>query len=249
MGAMRVVHSRWTIIITTLLAFARPGLAGPPYVSDDPEPTDHKHFEIYSFSNGTAKRDGVSGASGIDFNYGAAPDLQLTATLPLGYGFPVSGVAQAGLGNIEIAAKYRFLHQDTFGWDVAVFPRVFLPSRPPVADLQPSLLLPIWMQRDLGNGWIAFGGGGCVLSAAGPSQDSCLGGAVITRQITKNLQLGIELFHETGRVGTPPTTSLGIGMIYDLSETYHLLEYVRRGIQNAEQTDALSWYGAVLFTF
>jgi hypothetical protein len=132
---------------------------------------------------------------------------------------------------------------------VAVFPRIFLPSHPPVGDPKPSLLLPIWVQRDLGNEWTIFGGGGCVLSAAGPSQDSCLAGAVVTRQIMKNLQLGAELFHETGRAGTLPTTSLGIGMIYDLSETYHLLAYVRRGIQNAEQTNTLSWYAAVLFTF
>jgi hypothetical protein len=52
------------------------------YVSDDPEPTDYGHFEIYTFNNGTATRDGAAGESGVDFNYGAAPDLQLTAPCP-----------------------------------------------------------------------------------------------------------------------------------------------------------------------
>jgi hypothetical protein len=62
--------------------------AGPPYVSDDPEPTDLQHYEIYVFSDGMNGREGTSGASGIDFNYGAATDLQLTATIPIAYQNP-----------------------------------------------------------------------------------------------------------------------------------------------------------------
>src|ERR1700744_4433596 len=97
-----------------LTLLTRSTVAGPPYVSDDPEPTDTGHFEIYTFNNGTATQSGTSGESGIDFNYGAAPNLQLTATLPEGYSDIMGGGTQAGLGNVELAAKYRFLHQDTF---------------------------------------------------------------------------------------------------------------------------------------
>jgi hypothetical protein len=61
---------------------AQPAVAGPPFLSDDPQPTDTGHFEIYTFNNGTNTRAGTSGEAGIDFNYGAATDLQLTATLP-----------------------------------------------------------------------------------------------------------------------------------------------------------------------
>ena len=42
-------------------------------MTDDPEPTDYRHFEIYTFTQGTAARDGASGEGGIDFNYGGAP--------------------------------------------------------------------------------------------------------------------------------------------------------------------------------
>src|ERR1700749_4484690 len=83
-----------------------PALAGPPYVTDDPEPTDTGHYEIYLFADGTSARDGSGGEAGIDFNYGAAPDLQLTAVLPLGYDDPKTGPATTALGNIELAAKY-----------------------------------------------------------------------------------------------------------------------------------------------
>ena len=66
-----------------LLSLSPLALAGPPYATDDPEPTDYKHFEIYLFSGATSTRDGTVGAAGIDFNYGAGPDLQLTAVVPL----------------------------------------------------------------------------------------------------------------------------------------------------------------------
>ena len=234
----------------TLMLLTRPAIAGPPYVSDDPEPTDYRHFEIYTFSNGTATRDGTTGASGIDFNYGAAPDLQLTATLPTGFDLPAGGSMNVGLSNIELAAKYRFLHQDSFGLDVSVFPRIFLPSGSNlIGDNHASLLLPVWVQKDWSGGWSAFGGGGCTV-AEFRAVDFCQAGAVLTYQLLPKLQFGAELFHQTADSrGTPATTSLGIGWRYDLSNNYHLLGYVRRAIENTNETDQYSWYASVLFTF
>src|SRR3979490_1063669 len=176
------------IIVVAMAALARPAWAGPPYVSDDPQPTDYKHFEIYSFTNGTATRGGVSGASGIDFNYGAAPDLQLPAPLPAGFDRPTGGKTSFGLSNIELAAKYRFLHQDSFGLDVSIFPRVFLPSGSPnIGNNTASVLLPVWVQKDWSGGWSAFGGGGCVISGRS-SQNFCLSGGVVTYQLLPKLQ-------------------------------------------------------------
>jgi hypothetical protein len=240
----------WTIVCGMVLALARPALAGPPFVSDDPEPTDYQHFEIYTFSSGTATRGGTGGEGGIDLNYGAAPDLQLTATLPAGFDSPTGGRASVALSNVELAAKYRFLHQDTFGVDVSIFPRVFLPSGSnAVGDNRASLLLPVWVQKDWGAGWSTFGGGGCLISSGG-AQNFCLTGGVLTYQLLPKLQVGAELFHQTADAsGRPATSSLGIGARYDIDDTYHLLGYVRRGIQNASETDQYSWYAAVLFTF
>lgn len=233
-----------------LALLPRTAVAGPPYVSDDPEPTDYKHFEIYTFNNGTTTRDGTAGESGIDFNYGAAPDLQLTATLPAGFDLPAGGGTNVGLSNIELAAKYRFLHQDSFGLDVSVFPRIFLPSGSnSIGDNRVSLLLPVWVQKDWSGGWSAFGGGGCTVSEF-RAVDFCQAGAVLTYQLLPKLQIGAELFHQTADSrGTPATSSVGIGWRYDLNDNYHLLGYVRRGIENTSETDQYSWYASVLFTF
>jgi Putative MetA-pathway of phenol degradation len=238
------------IVCVILVALVRPALAGPPYLSDDPEPTDYKHFEIYSFGNGTTTNAGSSGETGIDFNYGAAPDLQLTATVPAGYDSSNGSGPIFGLGNIELAAKYRFLHQDTFGWDVAFFPRVFLPSGSnTVGNNYTSLLLPVWVEKDWNDRWSLFGGGGCEISGQSV-KDFCLAGAVLTYQVLPKLQIGAEFFHQTADAsGTPATSSLGVGVRYDIDDTYHLLGYVRRGIQNVSETDQYSWYGSVLVTF
>lgn len=239
----------WPIAIV-LGALTRPALAGPPYISDDPEPTDYSHFEIYSFNLGTATRSGTSGMAGIDFNYGAAPDLQLTAMLPAGFNNPTGDPTSIGMTNIELAAKYRFLRQDTFGLDVSIFPRMFLPSGSnTIGYNRAGLLLPIWVQKDWGGGWSAFGGGGCMVGGLG-TEDFCLAGAVLTYQLLPKLQIGAEFYHQTAdRAGTPATSSLGVGVRYDLNDNYHLLGYVSRGVENTNETNQLSWYASILFTF
>jgi hypothetical protein len=239
------------LVLCTLLALtAAPALAGPPYLTDDPEPTDYKHYEIYTFASGIVTQDGTGGETGIDFNYGGAPNLQLTATVPETFNFPAVGAAVGGPGNIELAAKYRFLTQQSFGIDVAVFPRIILPSLSSnVGDQRTSFLFPIWAEKDWGQ-WSAFGGGGCELNQGRGGQNFCEAGLVVTRQIASNLQVGLEIFHQTADiVGGADTTSLGAGVRYDLNDNFHLLGYVGRGIQNAEETDRFNWYTSVLFTF
>ena len=85
----KIISTSWFVAYTTYphfkgflikcrAAFWRcsrePAIAGPPYISDDPEPTDYQHFEIYMYNLGTAARNGSNGQSGIGFDYGAAPD-------------------------------------------------------------------------------------------------------------------------------------------------------------------------------
>jgi len=248
---MRTMRQR-PIALSILLAasFSSPVAAGPPYVSDDAEPTDFRHFEIYLYSDGATNRAGTEGSFGIDFNYGATPDLQLTAVLPIEYSTPAEGAGAMGVGNIELAAKYRFLHQSDAGFDVAVFPRVFLASPSAlVGDRNTSLLLPIWLERDWGQ-WTTFGGGGCVLQGGHDADNYCLFGWALARQVLPNLQIGAEFVHQ----GAPSRderamSGFGAGIKYDISEHYHLLAYTGSSIENAGETERMSWYSSVLFTF
>ena len=245
-----MIKRRVVAFAIALLALSHPALGGPPYVTDDPKPTDYKNFEIYLFNGGTQTRGGIGFSSGLDFNYGAIPDLQLTAVVPMGFNSPAGGKTATGLGNIELAAKYRILHQEDFGWDVAVFPRVFLPAGSPlVGERHTSLLLPIWIGKDFGN-WSTFGGGGCEINHGGESQNLCVMGWALTRQVLPELQVGVELYHQTADTrGGRATSGVGGGIIYDLGEHYHLMGSVGPGIQNAGETNRYTWYTALLFTF
>jgi hypothetical protein len=242
-----MMRAAWLTGLAVVLPFGL-ALAGAPYSSDDPEPTANGHFEVYAFESGALSRDGTEGESGIDFNYGATPDLQLTAVLPVAYTAPKIGRAGAGLGNVELAAKYRILHQDGFGLDVAVFPRVFLPS-PEVGEGHASLFLPVWVERDWG-AWSSFGGGGCSIDRGGESQDFCQLSWALVREVAPGLKIGAEIVHQTpDSRGGRASSGLGAGVSYDLSATFHVLAYAGPGIQNASQTGLLSWYTSLLFTF
>jgi hypothetical protein len=238
------------MLLASVTALAGAAVAGPPYVSDDAEPTDFKHCEILLFANGTSTRDGTSGTSGIDFNYGATPNLQLTAVIPVAYDSRSGASTVSGLGNIEVAAKYRFLHNSPRGWDVAVFPRLFLPSvSTQVGERHSSLLLPVWLQRDWER-WSTFGGGGCVINRGGDSQGFCLASWALARQVLPNLQLGAEFVHQTPDTrGGRASTRMGAGLRYDLNDNYHLLAYAGPGLQNAAETGRYSWYASLLLAF
>src|SRR5450432_350943 len=67
----------WALVVAILLASAA-AQAGPPYVTDDPEPVDYRHWEVYLASQDAITSGGASGtAPHVEVNYGAVPDLQL----------------------------------------------------------------------------------------------------------------------------------------------------------------------------
>lgn len=241
------VAKAWLAIAGVVLSL--PALAGPPYITDDPEPTATGHYEIYFFSEGGSARAGMDGSAGMDFNYGAADNLQLTATLPVNWIAPKDGAHAAGLGNIELAAKYKFLHQENDGVDVAFFPRVFLPAgSSAVGENHASLLLPVWLQRTSG-AWTVFGGGGCEINRGGESKDFCMLGAVLTYQLNERLQIGGEVYHQTADTrGGRASTDFDVGATYDLSSHWHLLASAGPGLQNRTTTDRTVWYAALLWT-
>jgi hypothetical protein len=242
---------RPTVFLVSFLAFAAPALAGPPYQTDDPEPADLGHFEIYAFNDGVRTRDDTTGQSGFDINYGAAEDLQLTAVLPLGFDDPRDTRASTGLSDIELGVKYRFLHQDDAGWDVSFFPQADLPTRSHAAlgEDHASFFLPFWAQKDWGD-WSTFGGGGYDIDHGDGARDFWFMGWALTRKLTDTLEVGAEIYHSTPALrGGKPSTGLGLGADYELSEHYHLLASFGPGIQNAAQTDSYSWYASLEFKF
>ena len=143
--------TRGTIALAAILLGLLPGWAwaGPPYDTDDPEPTDLRHWEIYLFGAGARSGGAFDGSAGLDLNYGAVKDVQLTATLPID--FTRGPGARTGIGDVELGVKYRFFHDEAAGVSIAAFPRLILPtSGRRFGSGKTAMLLPVWGQKDIG---------------------------------------------------------------------------------------------------
>jgi hypothetical protein len=80
---------RWLLRLVLLTAACGPAAAGPPFRTDDPEPVEPGHWEIYEFSAATHVTGDTAGIlSGTDANYGAVPELQLHAAFPIAFDKP-----------------------------------------------------------------------------------------------------------------------------------------------------------------
>jgi len=234
--------SRWSavamiVVGAALLAFGAsvPGAqAGPPYVTDDPAPTDTGHWEIYNFVTGVHTPGDTSGEAGFDINYGAAKDLQLTLVLPLA--FDDAETADVGSGPVEMAAKYEFLHQrdGELTPDVAVFPRLFLPTAGRrFSSGRFSLFVPLWAEKDFGK-WSLFGGGGYDINPGPGERNFWMSGVVLSRTVSDKLSIGAEVDRQTpDATDAKPFTGLNLGVTYRLTPHWSLLAASGPGVQNA----------------
>jgi hypothetical protein len=237
----------WAALVAApALVAGWPAFAGPPYVTDDPQPTDEGHWEIYNFAGGSHVPGSTAGEGGLDLNYGGAKDLQLTAVIPFAYDTADDG--HFGMGTVELAAKYKFLHQKDGSAmpDVAFFPRVFLPTaKADLGSRHTNLLLPIWLERDFGK-WSVFGGGGYVVNPGVDNRNFWTSGIVVTRQVTDRLNLGAEVTHQTADARDGRDFSgVNVGMIYKVSDHWSLLASGGPGIQNARDGGQYDFYLAL----
>jgi hypothetical protein len=248
---MRIVRRLFPSLRARVLAFAclglaAPAISGPPFVSDDPEPTDLGHWEIYAFTGGTHVPGETDGAAGFDINYGGAKDLQLTAVLPLNYQTGADGAV--GIGNIELAAKYKFLHQSDGSPipDVAFFPRAFLPTAGHrFGTRRLSILLPLWAQKDFGK-WSLFGGGGYDINPGPGQRNFWLTGIGLQRAISDRFALGAEVYRQTADADDARRfTGVNVGALYRLSKHWSLIGSAGPGVEHARTQGRYAFYAAL----
>jgi len=229
---------------------APPAVAGPPYVTDDPEPTDNGHWENYLYVEG-ARTAGqrFTPIAGIEINYGALEDTQLTASVPLNTnpGPGGIGVVWAPLG---MGVKYRFIEEDDDGWrpQVAFFPSIAIPIGPANAGAPVTELFPVWMQKSFGD-WTLFGGGGYTNNPGPGNRDFANYGIALQNQVTKQLALGAEIFGAgKDSIADRPSTSVGIAALYDFNDLWHIVGSANTGISNAHRSDQFSYNIALKWT-
>jgi hypothetical protein len=227
---------------------AGPVAAGPPYTTDDPEPTPVGHWEDRIFVDGVQTPGETLGQTGFDINYGAAKDLQLTLLAPLD--FDHSARDTIGAGDIQLAAKYLVVHQS--GWipDISLFPAVILPTQARAfGPARLGLFLPVWMQKDFGP-WATFGGAGYDINPGPGNRNFTLAGWALTRQVTKRLNIGAEIYHETAQVaGGKALTAVAGGVIYQLTDHFAVMASGGPGVQRSPQSGQGVFYAALQYTY
>jgi len=75
----KLTLSALTLVIIFQLAPCLSGVwAGPPFVTDDPETVEYRHWEFYFAAEYSNDKDGFSGtAPHLEINYGVWPNVQL----------------------------------------------------------------------------------------------------------------------------------------------------------------------------
>jgi len=206
------------------LGLSGAAFAGPPFLTDDPEPTEHGHWEIYGpFVEAEGRGGDVSGATGVELNYGALADVQLTLELPMAYARE-GGSTRAGMGDIAVSAKYRFLNNEAAGLQFAAFPGISLPTASrSLGAGHVTAFLPVWFQKENGS-WTLFGGGGYALNPGIGNRNYWSGGIAVSRKFGERLLIGLEADREgADSIGGQGKTMLGLGAIYDLKGPLRLL--------------------------
>ncbi len=217
-------HALAAPALLALWAAAPAAFAGPPFLTDDPEPTPTGHWEIYAPQvEASGRGRDYEGGLGAELNYGAAPDLQLTVGLPAAYVHDADGL-RTGAGDIRLSVKYRVFHDEAAGVSIAAFPGVTLPTaRRGLGAGRVTALLPVWAQKDAGP-WSVFGGGGYAINPGPGNRDYLTGGVAVSRQVTPTLLLGVEADRQGADTrGGHASTSLGLAAILQLKAPFRLL--------------------------
>ncbi len=240
------------VVLVLLAAVAN---AGPPFRTDDPEPVDYQHWEFYTFSQATHFKGDTSGTlPGVEINYGVVPDIMVHLVAPIAFDHPDGSGTKFGYGDTELGVKYRLVEEDEKGWRpmVGVFPLFEAPTGNAHRGLGTGhghAFLPLWLQKRFGD-WTTYGGGGYWINRGGANKNYWFGGWVLQRQVTEQLALGGEIFHQTATViGGDGQTGFNFGGVYDITDHHHILFSAGRGVQNVSTTNELSYYVGYQLTF
>ncbi|MDD5224312.1 MAG: hypothetical protein PHE84_09990 [bacterium] len=238
-------HGSLFLVVAILLA-PLTAAAGPPYVTDDPEPVECGHWEFYAATQHTLTEDDLSGtAPHFEVNYGALPGLQVHLIAPLAYDRPQTGSLRAGIGDVELGVKLRLLNESRRNPMIGIFPLYEIPTGNEAKGLgagHSQAFFPLWLQKSFGP-WTTYGGGGYWVNPGAGHRNWWFLGWLLQRQLSRNATLGAEIFHRTADLaGGKSDTAFNIGSGLDLSEHHHLLFSAGRSIRGGTRLQGYAAY-------
>ncbi len=217
------------IILVALFLAPLTAFAGPPFQTDDPEPIGYKHFEFYTFGTLSQFPGEIdTQVPAFEFNWGALPNVHLHIIAPLAGYIPQNGMNAAGIGDIELGIKYRFLQETKWRPQIGTFTMFEIPTGNAEKLLgvgKTWYKLPLWAQKSFGP-WTTYGGGGEVLVPAKGYRNYPFAGWLLQRDFGKKITLATEVFYH-GPIydNTRHATMLDLGGYYKFrgNESFQML--------------------------
>jgi hypothetical protein len=239
-------------LILAILLIRQSLWAGPPFETDDPEPTDYQHWEIYLGATGiqTAGLGWTGTAPFLELNCGGLPDTQFSLTEQAAFSSPLSGPSNVGYGDTLIGVKYRFLHESSDVPQGAFYPQMNIPTGDATKGLgsgQVQYLLPLWFQKSWGP-WTSFGGGGYWIDPGAGNRNWVFLGWELQRDFGESLTLGGEIFYH-GAATQDQIEGMGfnLGGMVHFDPVNHIVFSLGRDI--VQSTYSFTGYIAYEWTF
>jgi hypothetical protein len=245
-------HARLVAALAVALwaCMAASASAGPPFLTDDPEPVDYRHWEFYTFSTVDRGPDTTTvQAPAAEVNYGFAPDFQAHAVFPFTFNVPRDPGTTFGYGDTELGLKYRFIHETDSIPQVGTFPMLELSTgsaRRGLGNGTTWTRLPIWAQKSWGD-WTSYGGGGYAFNSAPGQEDYPFGGILLQKKINDKWTLGGEVFAQgKTAVGGEGSAILDVGGYYSITKDFQVLFAVGHSVAGE---DHLVGYAGLYWTW
>jgi len=230
------------LAIVALLAPAI-GLAGPPFETDDPEPTGYRSYEFYLAAQYESDGDETLGAIPlVEVNYGLFRNVQFSIDAPLSFARE-NGASVYGVGDVTLGLKIRFVQETRHGPQLAFYPLVVVPSGNAQLRVSASrLFLPLWAQKSFGH-WTICGGGGLWTKSGAAASSWWFTGVVLQYELPNKSTVGAEVIHSTQQSGSSGgETAFNVGYVVPIGKTHNVLLSFGRGFVGARSFAAYAAY-------
>jgi hypothetical protein len=223
--------------------------AGPPFVTDDPEPPPPGGWEI----NVPVVMERTGHATDfdaplVDLNYGL-PNLQLKLEFPLKILEQDKSGTSIGPGDLLLGVKWRFFNDEHSQLQIGTYPQLLAPTGEESRGLgegRAAFVLPLVVQKSWEK-WTGYGNVGFWWQTARETRNYFYAGAVLEREINERLSLGAELFGNSPKEhGAHPDLAFNVGGTWKLNDHLNLLFAGGRDLVG--DTTAMGYIGLQLLT-
>jgi hypothetical protein len=237
---------RWLIVGLTIICFPLSVLAGPPILTDDTGTPGPEKWETNAGFTIEKRQDATRFETpAFDLNYGVGEHIQLNYSFSWIVFDQKDVAARSGLGNSEVAVKWRFLDEGKNGAAMSIYPRFIFNNPTASADRGlvnqgTSFRLPVQMEKKIGIVHMIANFG----HEFHQRNDNWVYGVAAKYAEIKGLDLLAEVFGNVDNNFKKAENVLNVGLRSDVSDSFTVLASVGRGLHHApDQPTLLSYVG------